>query len=1031
MRKKILFCFLVLMAIFNIFLLSNNSRVDAASSYSLFEFPNQVSYVEDLPCLYIGETMQLKLKSGFFAMSSNTSVATINSNGKITAKGYGSSLIEISDGNTTEEFTLLVKRKYSNSINQLNKFPSYQGENNMYVYYRENGDIENDLVSGLSSVSLMSENFYQTGNGWWNNISFVGPKHFGGRGAGVLSYKVLYGGNYTIDYSAWIETSIRKNPEYMTWNVDGFTTGIAKRDINGNITVLVSNIGTKESVIVDSTRYQMGTATLDLQFNEEIFMFMVSNGNGDCDEVFTEFNIVQNSITSKPLYEFDSIVDNLEGTPTINISDEIKLTLRENATISSSNTNVATVESNGVIKGVGYGSTIITVTEGNDTASFALLVSRKYDSSCVSQYTNFPSVQGENNMYIYQSNELNYVNGLNTLELMNNEFSSITSWFDGKVFANNERVYCNGTGAISFKAPIDGEYTIDYLAYLKSDVRNDSNYSTWDVDGFTTGLALKQGNEVSQLIVNVGSKESVIPEATRYQMGTVTLTLCKGEEVLFFFSSNGNGAADEISSRFYVTCETFKAFDGVVNYSKEIEKIDDISLIYVGDTFSLLTNSDVKFDSSNKNVAVVDENGEVTGIGVGTTIITVYDDFNSIQFVLAVKSKPESTQVYSQLNIPSSQGHGNFYLYSGTNGDIEENLIEGLSKAELVDNKYYVSSETAWWNSVTYLNPYRVYTSGVGILSFKVSENGNYRMDYYAYLLDTIRNDPNYVNYNSVDGFSVGLALKKANGSIEIIDFKLNDKLGLVDNATKFMMNECITYAEKDDELMFFWISNGNGDCDEINTNFSIQRVYLEGEDRPIEIVVNDIYNSVSLNEELTINYEILYYKNELIQWYSSDESVIKVDNGVVTPVSVGVASITLKVGDVEKTIFVFVDGKIEFDKNTNSSFKISMPSSLKINKMVMNNRKVSSKNYNNVDNMLCFDTDYWLDLETGLKTIVIYMDDFRYTFEVEVLDTSISETPNEPVEQPSGCSGSIVCSLIAMISVTSILLYSRKKKEE
>ena len=115
-------------------------------------------------------------------MSSDTSVATINSNGKITAKGYGSTLIEISDGNSTEEFILIVKRKYSNSISQLNKLPSFQGENNMYVYYRENGDIENNLVSGLSSISLMDEKFYQSGNGWWNNISFIGPKHFGGRG---------------------------------------------------------------------------------------------------------------------------------------------------------------------------------------------------------------------------------------------------------------------------------------------------------------------------------------------------------------------------------------------------------------------------------------------------------------------------------------------------------------------------------------------------------------------------------------------------------------------------------------------------------------------------------------------------------------------------------------------------------------------------------------------------------------------------------------------------------------------------------
>ena len=82
----------------------------------------------------------------------------------------------------------------------------------------------------------------------------------------------------------------------MTWDVDGFTTGIVKKDAEGNFTLLVSNVGTKESIVTDATRYQMGTYTADLKAGEELIVFMASNGNGACDEVFTDIVWTTNSV---------------------------------------------------------------------------------------------------------------------------------------------------------------------------------------------------------------------------------------------------------------------------------------------------------------------------------------------------------------------------------------------------------------------------------------------------------------------------------------------------------------------------------------------------------------------------------------------------------------------------------------------------------------------------------------------------------------------------------------------------------------
>lgn len=177
-----------------------------------------------------------------------------------------------------------------------------QGVNGLYVYRMDNGDIENDLAAGLVGLELYAE-----GDAWWNTISFIGNDHFGGRGTGAIAYRASVAGNYTLDYSAWLLGDLRKNPEYMNWEVDGFTTGIAKKDIDGKYTVIVANIGTKESVHEDATRYQTGTYTADLAAGEELIMFFCSNGNGDCDEVFTDINFIINSTVlllqpeSKPL----------------------------------------------------------------------------------------------------------------------------------------------------------------------------------------------------------------------------------------------------------------------------------------------------------------------------------------------------------------------------------------------------------------------------------------------------------------------------------------------------------------------------------------------------------------------------------------------------------------------------------------------------------------------------------------------------------------------------------------------------------
>ena len=252
-----------------------------------------------MPMVKVGEDVTLTVRDGATITSGNTSVATVEGN-KISAIGYGTSVITVSDGEETKAFTLVVKRDYTDKTVvdvATDLSTTKQGVNNLYVYRMDNGDIENNLAAELSNLELYAE-----GDAWWNNVSFIGPDHFGGSGTGAVAYRASVAGNYTVDYSAWLLGGIRKdtsNGGYAAWDVDGFTTGIAKRDTEGNITVIVSNIGTHESVIEDATRYQMGTYTVDLAAGEELIVFSCSNGSGAADEIYTDIKFVVNSTLSE------------------------------------------------------------------------------------------------------------------------------------------------------------------------------------------------------------------------------------------------------------------------------------------------------------------------------------------------------------------------------------------------------------------------------------------------------------------------------------------------------------------------------------------------------------------------------------------------------------------------------------------------------------------------------------------------------------------------------------------------------------
>ncbi len=970
-------------------------RIFATDTNAIFNVEN---YVEDFPVMYVGESIQLNLQENAVATSDNLSVARVSSSGKLKAVGYGKATIEItSDESSPESFTLLVKDKYEGKsvISQKENFPARQGANGFYVYNSNNGDIENDLVTGLTSLGLMSEEYY-AGNGWWNGTSFIGCDHFGGSGAGALSFKATYPGNYTVDYSAWLLESIRKetsNGGYAAWDdVDGFTTGIAKRDTEGKYTILITNIGTRESVISDKTRYQTGSVTVDLKADEEIMMFFCSNGNGNADEVYTEFFVKTNEITGTPLYILPEAVDRFDGEVKINAGESLKLTLRENVTVESEDESVAEIDATGKITGKNFGMTKIVVKDTEEEKSFMLYVDRKRTENGISLSDNLPAKQGENNLYIYYATSGNYSDGINNLEMLPDSDSYVSFWGPTNMYVNDERVFVNGTGAVSFKAPFDGDYIVDYYAYLKAELRNNPLYLTeWDdVDGFTTGLAKKDASGVvTALVTNVGTRQSVVDVATSHQVGTVTLELKKDEEVMFFFSSNITSSADEIMAGFYVSSDSSSVFDGTVFFPNDVLTINDAALLYSGDKVVLQTDFDGKLDytSSNENVATV-ENGTVIAKGVGTAVITVGDEFKSKNLVIVVRTRPNTKDIIVSNDVPSTQGEKNLRVYGGPNGDIENDLANGLKDVPEMSANSYFLSENSWWDGSTFINSSHVFSKGVGILGYTISDAGNYRLDYVSCLMPDIYNNKDYPSFENCDGFSVGLMCKKSSGEIEILASDVNTRLSLVEDSTRMLVKEVVYNADIGDELCFFWVSNGSGDCDEIYYKFSIQHVYASDDERPTEITFADKNVGIDVGMQKKLNFNVKYDHGEQYVWSVSNPEVLEVSDGKITGKRAGNSIVTLKVGNVEEYVVVYVIEHLNYviGSDTDISFNVDTRSEDKPVYMVrMNGVVLSEHSYSVHDGKVIFSKDYLETLDSGSKLIEFFFEGGKISAYLEV----------------------------------------------
>ena len=295
---------------------------------------------------------------------------------------------------------------------------------------------------------------------------------------------------------------------------------------------------------------------------------------------------------------------------------QVKATVEpENATNgdlkwSSSNPKVATVDENGVIKGISPGTTTITVKTKDGTVTTKITVTvkakekidvkvggtKQIDPNTITKPDNV-----SNKDLVYESSNPNVATVDN----------------NGKVTGVNP-----GTTTITVKTK-DGEI----------------------IDTIT--VVVKEEDIIN---VDVGETEQIDPN-------TITKPDNVSNKDLVYESSNPNVATVDNNGKVTgvnpgTTTITVKTKDGEIIDTITVVVKDKIT-VEVGETEQIdpntitkpdnVTNNDLVYESNNPNVATVDDTGKVTGVNPGTTTITVKTEDGDIIDTITVVVEPKST----------------------------------------------------------------------------------------------------------------------------------------------------------------------------------------------------------------------------------------------------------------------------------------------------------------------------------------------------------------------------------------------------
>lgn len=495
------------------------------------------------------------------------------------------------------------------------------------------------------------------------------------------------------------------------------------------------------------------------------------------------------------------------------------------------------------------------------------------------------------------------------------------------------------------------------------------------------------------------SKDETIIEKGKSEQIEFTYDLEEGltqDDIVWKSSDDGvvtvddNGkitAIDKGEALVTATCKNFTATIKVIVWKDEnkinIEN-ETLSLV-IDDTYKLnydyhllngATKDEIFWESSNKDVVVVDNDGNITAIsdGVATVTASYEDASDSIEITVLKKNSLDiqATELVLQVGKTLDITYGYYFNDGATSEDIiwtssntnvarVENgrVIAKLDGETTIIAKYKDVSASV---EVHVVKPDEIEFKDE-ILELDLNQSG-YELSYDWYSYDTTQEEFVWLSSNEeVATVDDGILNIKAVGET-IITVKCGQasdtiilRTVLPDVLEFYSDYELIRFKENKEinlDINYYFKDGSNLDSIEyISSNPSVIKVennkliqvgkgqtIITAKHKELEDTINieiidedhisfeDVGYILNVNDEMNLSYDYYIYgvENPNIEFHSSDNSIVNVDeNGHIIALANGQATITASYGDISSDIQIFVGsdsyliGDVNQDKAINS----------------------------------------------------------------------------------------------------------------
>lgn len=643
---------------------TNYNEATAIYNLTVHKAPQTMKYkVTEVNKVYGDENFVIALSSvagngNITYTSSNTSVATINGSGSVTIVGVGETIVTatIASTNNYASGTASYKLKVAKANQKLkfssNKITKKTTDNSFTKKVTQSvGDGTINYQSSNTGVATVDNNGVVTINSAGTTVITATASSTNVYNEASASYTLIVANEE--QKIIFAETEIVKtygdsdfdvNPtvfiDNATITYSSSNTSVATVNNNGKVSIV--GVGTTNII---ATVNPNSTSEKD---KAEITL-IVNKAN-------QEINFLETEVYKKYTDADFSVQANL-----INVKGTV--------TYSSDNSNVATVDNTGKVHIVGIGNVTITVM-ASETAnyksasdSYSLIVEKinqriSFSESSITKtfgdasFTNMVNVLVGNGSITYRSS--------------NTSIASVD---------NNGKVTILGAGTITITATINAtanynEAKASYVLVIhKADqsisFTNTSIVKKLDDDEFTVQVVVSSGNgEITYESSN--EKVAVVDDNGLVKIlnkGSTTITATANA------TNNYNSTSASYSLNVLESPQTISFEDTSVTVTYG----DDSPVVALDHS---LGDGTVSYESSNEDVATIDENGTITITGAGETVITAIaagtDKFDRTEACFSLIVKKGKQEIKLQENeITKKVGSDLFKI------DIDDQLVKG------------------------------------------------------------------------------------------------------------------------------------------------------------------------------------------------------------------------------------------------------------------------------------------------------------------------------------------------------------------